>query len=577
MANTVVKQSEVVGNVKSKTMLVEQIARWNSLNRTGKINYNEGGIKDDVGLQSVTEKFVDNFLLRVLVADYNTKGGKNIYIGTQNKAIRDLLSAYELNKCIVKAIAFKKLRQTPTKEELEKMPMRNLAKKADVYYYQDYKVACPNVEYAKAINFLRTADLATIGMVVKDFDVTMDYAGSFDKAEVIDHLVTKLGFSVQGQKCNTLQTIVDNDASVGRNCLTYMETTGDIFTRKKVYNKMVQMLECKSVRNSVGCHWKDWVCQQGTRLADARDKTKYRGLTRAEVTFYIDGSIPTDLFIEESLQSIVARIPTMLIYSTPFAKVWSSYCASFQHSLVCVDRSKDIGLIVYSYNEITQNISGESYEKWSEREKWCLDKLTLNGNLPLDIIDINVTTDTYSSKRGKVRKDSLIEIAGSRYFKIHPDSSTTFQTRLVSNKGVYCHNKDSSYNNCRLLENAGFVVHENCIPYLASIMASAKSKANAELRKIENLEIRVEVGREKKRNNPINDVMLHEEAAHLEKMRKPLLVELRLQEIKQRTVNDYKKKFTTRASIYCESWNRESTRCMQRESKVQGLETRTSY
>ena len=44
MANTVVKQSEVVGNVKSKTMLVEQIARWNSLNRTGKINYNEGGI-----------------------------------------------------------------------------------------------------------------------------------------------------------------------------------------------------------------------------------------------------------------------------------------------------------------------------------------------------------------------------------------------------------------------------------------------------------------------------------------------------------------------------------------------------
>ena len=120
-----------------------------------------------------------------------------------------------------------------------------------------------------------------------------------------------------------------------------METTGDICTRKKVYNKMVQMLECKSVRNSVGCHWKDWVCQQGTRLADARDKTKYRGLTRAEVTFYIDGSIPTDLFIEESLQSIVARIPTMLIYSTPFAKVWSSYCASFQHLLVCVDQSKD--------------------------------------------------------------------------------------------------------------------------------------------------------------------------------------------------------------------------------------------
>ena len=78
------------------------------------------------------------------------------------------------------------------------MPMRNMAKKADVYYYQDYKVACRSVEYAKAINFLRTADLATIGMVVKDIDVTMDYAGSFDKAEVIEHLVNNEHFRLEG-------------------------------------------------------------------------------------------------------------------------------------------------------------------------------------------------------------------------------------------------------------------------------------------------------------------------------------------------------------------------------------------
>ena len=49
---------------------------------------------------------------------------------------------------------------------------------------------------------------------------------------------------------------------------------------------MVQMLECKSVRNKVGCHWKDWVCQTGTRLAEARDKANDRGLTRAKVTIY---------------------------------------------------------------------------------------------------------------------------------------------------------------------------------------------------------------------------------------------------------------------------------------------------
>ena len=78
MAERMVTRSELVGNAKSKTALVEQVARWNSLNRTGKVNYNEFGTKDGTGLQSVTEKFVDNFLLRVLVADYNTKNGKNI-------------------------------------------------------------------------------------------------------------------------------------------------------------------------------------------------------------------------------------------------------------------------------------------------------------------------------------------------------------------------------------------------------------------------------------------------------------------------------------------------------------------
>ena len=121
------------------------------------------------------------------------------------------------------------------------------------------------------------------------------------------------------------------------------------------------------------------------------------------MTFYIDGNIPSDDFIEEALQNIVVHIPATLVYSTPFANVWRSYCSSFRHSLVCIDRSEDVGLVVYSYNEITGNISGESYEKWSEREKWCLDKLTLNGNLPLDVIDVSVTSKILSSKGGKIQ------------------------------------------------------------------------------------------------------------------------------------------------------------------------------
>jgi hypothetical protein len=86
----------------------------------------------------------------------------------------------------------------------------------------------------------------------------MDYAGSFDKGEVIQHLTTKKGFRIQGStKDGGDRTLLDNADQVGNNCLTCMETVDGLTTCCKVYNKMVQMLESKSVRETVGQHWKD--------------------------------------------------------------------------------------------------------------------------------------------------------------------------------------------------------------------------------------------------------------------------------------------------------------------------------
>ena len=205
-----------------------------------------------------------------------------------------------------------------------------------------------------------------------------------------------------------------------------MENIDGIKTSQKIYNKMVQMLETKSVRNNVGSHWKDWECQTETIVADARDKAKDRGLTRAEVTFYIQDEIPNDEFIEQALQRIVKYIPKDLVYSTSHAATWESYCDSLKHSLVCIDRSKDIGIIVHSYNEITRKISGQVIEKWlkKKKEKWCLDKLTLNGNLPLDIIEVVEVAKVFEN----MKKDIVLEIDGNRYWKVNKDKSTRFTT-----------------------------------------------------------------------------------------------------------------------------------------------------
>ena len=478
-----VTRSDLIGKSKSNTLVMETLIRANALNRTGNVNYNENGLKDGVGFEEVTEKFVDNFLFRILIPDYNIKKGKNMFIGAQNKMIRDLLNANGLKKCVVKAVYFTMVHhEQVTEEMLKSMPNADINKVAEEYYFQDFKIACPNVDYLNVMEFLREEEYKGYGFILKDVDITKDYAGSFDKYEVVDQLTSMEGFREQGSFNNGEEyprTIIDNDAMVGKNCLSWMEQIEGFTTRQKIYNKFVQMLECKSVRNSVGCHWKDWVCQTGTRLANARDKAKTRGLTRAEVTFTIDDEIPDESFIDEVLQSIVRYIPKSIVYSNSYAATWKIYCNTFKHSLVCVDRSKDIGIIFYSYNEETRNVSDQIINSWNEREKWCLDKLTFNGNLPLDIIEVVEVSKIFENEE----KDLVLEITGNRYYKINQDKSTRFTTQLVSKGGVYSSNGGTLEGNNELLEKAGMLEHENCIPYLAKTKDSHTSKAEAEFKK----------------------------------------------------------------------------------------------
>merc|ERR1711872_1070391 len=116
-------------------------------------------------------------------------------------------------------------------------------------------------------------------------------------------------------------------------------------------------------------------------------------------------------------------------------------------------------------------ISGQLVGKGSkdEKEKWCLDKLTLNGNLPLDVIEV-------------------VEVA-KVFEKKNKDKSTRFTTRLVSKGGIYC--CYTGKENDKLLEKAGFVEHDNCIPFLARSKGTKASGADAELKNIAVLEINI--------------------------------------------------------------------------------------
>ena len=139
----------------------------------------------------------------------------------------------------------------------------------------------------------------------------------------------------------------------------------------------------------------------------------------------------------------------------------------------------------------------------------------------MDIIEVVEVSKVFENKK----KDVVLEIVGNRYYKINKDKSTRFTTRLVSQGGVYsCH---TGKDNDKLLEKAGFVEHENCIPFLARSKDSHTSKADAELRKDENLEVNILNRKEEKKVQKAQfKEKRAEEMLKIEEKRKPLFLEL---------------------------------------------------
>ena len=278
-----------------------------------------------------------------------------------------------------------------------------------------------------------------------------------------------------------------------------MEDVGGFSTRAKLYNKHVQMLECKGVREHVGQHWKDWAAQNNTRLAAARDASTESGLTRAEVTFYVyqgvpkleqAPKIPSAEEIATTLQRLISYVPSSLVYTTPHAATWKSHCDAMKHSLIVVDKDTNRAIVVYTYNEVTGCISGMEVGDWENNRMWCMTSLTLGEKLPIDLIQISRNND-----------ESTFTVTNDRYFKVPKEGvQQVMTTRLVNKRGVfghYCHNNTADMNarklhNAHLLEKSGFIATEQCTPLLACVKGNIANKTGVDLIHMGSIEVSVE-------------------------------------------------------------------------------------
>ena len=199
--------------------------------------------------------------------------------------------------------------------------------------------------------------------------------------------------------------IMDNNGKDDNICLIYKETVDGVTAYCKIYNKMVQMLESECE------NWYHWVCQKSTRFANACDVPTDRGQTGVEATF-ID-SVSNDVVVEGTLEHITRNVPASLVYSTPYAGTWNAYCDALSHSLFVIDGTRNVAMIVYTYNEMTKSINRQTVTDWTLFQKFMFTNMTFSSKLPMDIIDV---CDCSKARRGKV-KDTYIDISGARYFK----------------------------------------------------------------------------------------------------------------------------------------------------------------
>ena len=87
----IVSKQEFCGRSQKSMRMLENVVKHNALNKRGLLNYNKGGVKDGVGFQPCSDKFVENFILRVLVADYFIHKKSYAKVGSINRTIHAML------------------------------------------------------------------------------------------------------------------------------------------------------------------------------------------------------------------------------------------------------------------------------------------------------------------------------------------------------------------------------------------------------------------------------------------------------------------------------------------------------
>ena len=206
-----------------------------------------------------------------------------------------------------------------------------------------------NIEFLKENN-----------LFLNDIDFTQDFSGVIKKEDVIQYLLSREDFRLQGTSEIAEHTILDNDFKISKNCLTFIKHTHNGDVRFKFYNKFVQSLESPSVRELVGSHLGDYISNPNENLKNAILKAKDTGILRLEITFYTHETLTpiSKDFILSEMNYLKQLLPPELIYHNPIKNQFNLVCENIFHNICILDTISKTALVSLFHNSLTGKANG---------------------------------------------------------------------------------------------------------------------------------------------------------------------------------------------------------------------------
>ncbi len=421
------------------------VAKSQCLNFSSKVNFNKYGSKDGQDLIPVSNHFIDTVILRSYQNHLPSSEDISLTIKVVESQLRFFFKSGDFNATSHTTV--------------------------DNNCYIDFRLSLSQESIDHILNILSSDFMTTHNLLIWTIDITQDCSGSFDLTEMLDHFHQQHDLKI-GHHPDNIYIEKDMVDKTGVNCLVWKNTKQN--TRCKYYLKFPQFLQTCRVREDIGSRWFDWAAKE--EYQTSIEKTSNRGMTRIEVTLYCNGTLNKS---RTELCQLVDNARQMthpdVIYATPHSKMWLAYADCLKHSLLVVDETitfnKNIGLalLVYSYDEISNRLSGGILKNWTSMKDRALSCLTFSSNLPVDVIRIE---EIEMSETGRT-----LLCKTTRYTKVIKNgfNDVTYLT------DKHCRLRINKADMRKQLETAGFQSHPFCTPAILNKPLHHASKLPAEL------------------------------------------------------------------------------------------------